>query len=145
MLSQSNANELIQVSKKIVDRSPINFPISGGSIQVKARSTDDEREEFLFDVNRRGRINLKKCTYQERYAVIEILLRLDINGPAHTNPDGNEISCPHIHIYKEGYGDKWAYALPESFTDPDNIVKTFKEFLEYTHVVEIPEIQLGIN
>ncbi|MFW9280162.1 DUF6978 family protein [Glaesserella parasuis] len=26
------------------------------------------------------------------------MVRLDIEGPPHRNPDGEEIICPHIHL-----------------------------------------------
>jgi hypothetical protein len=65
---------------------------------------------------------VSKCTYQERYAVIEILLRLDIDGPPHQNPDGVDVPCPHLHVYREGYGAKWAMPLPADFTNPSDLV-----------------------
>ena len=39
-------------------------------------------------------------------------MRLDLDGPPHRNPDEAEIPCPHLHIYSEGFGDKWAMAAP---------------------------------
>ncbi|KJU85379.1 prophage protein [Candidatus Magnetobacterium bavaricum] len=38
-----------------------------------------------------------------------ILLRLCFGGHPHRNPDDTEISSPHLHRYREGYADKWAY------------------------------------
>jgi hypothetical protein len=35
-------------------------------------------------------------------------MRLDLDGPPHRNPDDEEIPWPHLHVYREGYGDKWA-------------------------------------
>jgi hypothetical protein len=32
-------------------------------------------------------------------------MRLDLDGPPHRNPDDQEIPCPHLHIYRAGYGD----------------------------------------
>ena len=74
------------------------------------------------------------------YNAIEILLRLDIDGPTHENPDGTEVACPHLHIYREGYGDKWAQPIPASFTDPTNLVLVLMEFLQYCRVQNIPVI-----
>ena len=47
----------------------------------------------------KGKYNRKKCTYQSRYNNTYNLLRIDINGPPHDNPDCGSVECPHIHIY----------------------------------------------
>lgn len=144
MLTQATVDELLSLPKRLVDDGPIAFPPAGQAISLGARSRDG-REEFLIDVNRRGRIKLTKCTYQERYATVEILLRLDLDGPPHTNPDGQTLPCPHLHVYREGEGDKWAIPLPPEFTDPTDLVVTFLDFLSYCRVDSSPVIQRSIN
>ena len=144
MLVQNEVERLLSIEKFLTDESAIQFPGLGDSAKLEAKSVD-QRDFFLFDVNRPGTIKLSKCTYQERYAVVEILLRLDVGGPTHENPDGTEIPCPHLHVYKEGYGDKWAYPLPSDFADPTDLVKTLREFLRYCKVQNIPSIQMSIN
>lgn len=144
MLEQQQADQLIAMRKRLVDAAPIRFPIAGSSVQLDAKSQDG-RESFLFDVNRKGRIKLSKCTYQERYALVEILLRLDLDGPPHENPDGTEVPCPHLHVYREGFGVRWAYAIPADFTDTADLVKTLLEFLRYCRVDDIPPIQKSVN
>ena len=144
MLEQARADELIAMAKRLVDTSQIRFPGAGDFLQLDVKS-DDGRESFIFDVNRKGRLKLSKCTYQERYAVVEILIRLDIDGPPHQNPDGAELPCPHIHIFREGAGTKWSYPLPPEFTDTSDLVKTLREFLRYCNVSEVPPIQKSIN
>src|SRR4051812_32820399 len=96
MLTQARADELMAVAKVVTSPSPIHFPDVGQITQMDVESVGG-REAFLIDVNRRGTIRLKKCTYQERYAIVEVLLRLDIDGPTHENPDGVEIPTPHLH------------------------------------------------
>ena len=104
--------------------------------------SEDGRESFLVDVNRKGRIKVSKCTYQERYQVVDILLRLDIDGPPHDNPDGTTVPCPHLHIYKEGFADKWAYPVNQAeFANTSDLVTTLKDFLKYSKVKDIPPIQ----
>jgi hypothetical protein len=145
MLTQTRADELIQIRKQLHDMLPINFPVGGDAIQVDAKSQDG-RESFIFDVNRKGaRIRLSKCTYQERYAVVEVLLRLDVDGPPHENPDGQEVPCPHLHVYREGFGTKWAQPLPPDFTDTSDLVGTLREFLRYCKVDRVPSIQKSVN
>ena len=71
----------------------------------------------------RGRIKSLKCSYNNRYGVTIILVRIDINGPPHDNPDGSSVSGNHIHIYREGFGHKFAYELSSVGLDelPDEI------------------------
>lgn len=144
MLSQQEADELMEVEKNIEAKSSITFPMSDDYIYIEAKSINGH-DTFLFDVNRKGKIKLRKCTYQERYAQRDILLRLDIDGPTHTNPDGEEVPCPHLHTYREGYGDKWATPLPPEFKNADNLSKTLRDFLKYANVTKIPHIQMSIE
>ncbi|MFH1264523.1 MAG: hypothetical protein ABIK89_02265 [Planctomycetota bacterium] len=144
MLSQQRADQLIDLPKGCVNLSPIQFPLPGQAIQLELKSLDD-KESFLVDVNRKGRIKLSKCTYQERYEVVEILLRLDVGGPPHVNPDGEEVVAPHLHIYREGFGDKWARPAPPDFSSTDNLPRTLEHFLKYCKVPEVPSIQLGVQ
>ena len=143
MLSQQRADALIALPKRCADVSPINFPLPGESLRLDVAS-DDGSESFIIDVNRKGKIKLTKCTYQERYAVIEILLRLDVDGPPHENPDGVEVPCPHLHVYREGYGTKWAQPAPAEFGDTFDLARTLHDFMQYCHVQEIPDIQRGV-
>jgi hypothetical protein len=144
MLTQEEADALMAMPKRLVRPLPIAFPPAGDSSQIELKSLDG-REDFLVDVNRRGKIKVAKCTYQERYAVIEILVRLDLGGPAHENPDGSVIVCPHLHVFREGYADKWAQPLPSAFTKPSDLIRTLQEFLRYCSVTEVPDIQGAIT
>ncbi len=144
MLSQNEADELMGMIKEIENRFPIPFPCPGDYIQIEARSNNGH-EVFLFDVNRKSIAKPQKCTYQERYSKTEILLRLDIDGPTHTNPNGEEVPCPHLHIYRDGYADKWAFPLPQEFNNIHKLHKTLEDFLKYSNVIDIPKIQLSID
>lgn len=63
------------------------------------------------------------------------LLRIDLDGPAHDNPDGTVVECPHIHIYKEGYNLSWAYPLQKVIsTDTTDLITVLIDFLKYTNV-----------
>jgi len=112
-LLQGDADNLISMQKYPLDNNDWVFPSPGGMIKIPLTSLDG-RENFILDVNR-NIINLTKITYQNRARVIYQLVRLDLNGSPHRNPDLTLIPCPHLHIYKEGYGDKWAYILPDFF------------------------------
>ena len=132
------------MSKRCADPSTIHFPLPGDSLQLDVE-TKEGSEKFILDVNRKGKIKLTKCTYQERYAVVEILLRLDVDGPPHQNPDGEEMPSPHLHVYREGYGVKWAIPVPGEFTDTSDLVGTLQDFMNYCNVQECPSIQRGVE
>lgn len=67
----------------------------------------DRREWFLLDPSR-GCIDLRTVKMQNRGRQVVVLVRLDLGGAPHRNPDGEEVPVPHLHVYREGYGDKWA-------------------------------------
>jgi hypothetical protein len=111
-LTQAEADQLISMNKVKTKDSVIIFPHLGEKISVDLISMD-QREPFQLDINR-GAISLSKVTYQNRARSVFILVRLDLGGAPHRNPDGEELLCPHIHLYREGYGDKWAFAVPDT-------------------------------
>ncbi|MDG6271690.1 DUF6978 family protein [Glaesserella parasuis] len=81
-------------------------------------------------------------TFQTRARKAIVLVRLDIEGPPHRNPDGEEIICPHIHLYREGYGDKWAYPLPDELKSVlDRPYELLDKFMDYCHIIGKPMIQ----
>jgi hypothetical protein len=138
-LTQFEANALLALEKHRVDDTLHEYPGLGGAIIVPLLSTD-KRESFLLDV-RRSRVNLAKGTYQNRARGAIILARLDFGGPPHRNPDDEEIQCPHLHVYREGYGDKWALALPpEHFPNVDDPFALVEAFMRFVNIVEPPHI-----
>lgn len=157
MLTQSEADALIATQKKKTTNEQYNFPPSGEILTIPIISID-ESESFLIDVNRKGRIRLTKCTYQERYRGMIILVRLDIDGSPHTNPEvmsvplsyltpynGQTIQCPHLHLYVEGFMDRWAIPAPSDiFSRTNDLYDTLMDFFRYCNVIEPPNIQRGL-
>ena len=139
-LSQTEANYLIGIAKCRVDQRRWPYPSRGGSVSIPLVSVN-KREEFRLDLWR-SRINLAKNTHQNRARQVVPLLRLDIGGAPHRNPDGEEIAALHIHRYREGFGDKWAEPVPEGvFRDLRDPISTLMDFMEYCNIVEQPIIQ----
>jgi hypothetical protein len=104
----------------------------------------DRRENFLLDVTR-FQIKLTKATYQNRARVVIILYRLDIDGAPHRNPDGQEIPCPHLHVYREGFGDKWAVPAPvDRFPEVSDLFLTLDAFMQHCNITELPVIEKGL-
>jgi hypothetical protein len=142
-ITQAEADALIEMEKRRVDEKEWLFSAPGERLAIPLISPD-RREHFMLDVSR-AQIKLAKATYQNRARQAIILMRLDIDGPAHRNPDGEEIPCPHLHIYREGYGDKWAVLAPvDRYPSTLDLFSTFKAFMTHCNVTEPPNIQKGL-
>ena len=104
----------------------------------------DKRERFQLDMTS-SRIKLSKFTIQSRARAIVILARLDIDGAPHRNPDDVEIPATHLHLFREGYGDKWAYAvLPEVFRDLSSRWTTLQDCMKYCNITKPPDFDRGL-
>jgi hypothetical protein len=142
-LSQAEADRLMALDKIAADHHNAMFPGAGDRITVPLTSLD-KRENFLLDVSR-YQIKLTKATFQNRAHVSIILYRLDIDGPPHRNPDGTEVPCPHLHIYRENYGDKWAIPAPMSaFPNTGDLFSTLEDFMKHCNITEPPQIVRGL-
>lgn len=141
-LTQAEADALIALEKHRIDEQDWDFPMGGESISVPLQSAD-RREQFVLDMSR-GRIDLRKVKMQNRGRQVVVLVRLDLGGPPHRNPDGVEIGTPHIHVYREGYGDKWAFPLPAAFGAVADLWTTLDDFLRYCNVTRPPLIRRGL-
>lgn len=142
-LNQRDADALIALEKIRATDDSVDYPGLGGRVSVPLTSLN-RREEFTLDVSR-GRIDLVKGTYQTRARHVIILVRLDFGGPPHRNPDGEEVACPHLHVYREGYGDKWAVAVPkDKFSDFSNLWTILEEFMAFCNVVRPPNFVKGL-
>jgi hypothetical protein len=139
-------------------RAEISMPMPGESRTFEAESLDG-KTAFLIDANRRGKIKLTRCSYLERVRVIDVLARLDVDGPPHTNPNATQppvpnlapfnglvIPCPHYHFYVEGYDDRWAIPASEAgFSASNDLVVSLREFMIHCGVQDVPSIQYPIQ
>lgn len=122
-ISQAEADALIAIEKHRVDDSTWWFAAPGERVVIPLTS-GDKREQFMLDITR-SQIKLTKATFQNRARQAIVLLRLDLDGPPHRNPDGTEIPCPHLHRYREGFADKWAFPAPmEKYSDTQDLFST---------------------
>ncbi|HWQ39349.1 MAG TPA: hypothetical protein VNM24_12205 [Burkholderiales bacterium] len=139
-LTQAEADALIAMEKHRATNDRYDFPREGESLTVPLQSPD-KREHFLLDLSR-GRIDLLKVKMQNRGRQVIVLVRLDLAGPPHRNPDDTEVPAPHLHLYREGYGDKWAMAVPPGlFRDTRDVWQTLEDFLRYCNVAQPPHIE----
>ena len=142
-LTQAEADDLLRVDKHRATDADFTFPRPGQSIAIGLKSADG-REHFLLDIYK-GRIRLKKVSMQTRVRQAVVLIRLDVAGAPHRNPDDTRIACPHLHLYREGFGDKWAFPVPSArFPCLDDEWRTLKHFMRYCNVVRPPRIHRSL-
>ena len=142
-LTQVEADALIEMPKVKVNDDTCDYPGAGGSL-ILPLASQDKREQFLLDISR-ARIDLQKGKYQNRARQIVVLVRLNFGGPPHRNPDDKEVPCPHLHLYREGFGDKWAAAVPtDKFPHLGDLWETLQDFMKFCNVVDPPAINRGL-
>ena len=138
ILTQQEADNLLGIEKHYFGNDLFTFPSFGGALRILLHSRDS-REEFIFDITR-SCIVLTKNTFQTRAKKTIVFARIDIGGAPHRNPDGKEILCPHLHVYREGYGDKWAIPVPGNFSKSMTVWQIINEFMDYCKVITKPII-----
>jgi hypothetical protein len=129
MLTQQEAEKLIAMKKVFSDDGAIILNDSFN--QTIPLISENRQEHFLLDL-KQGRIDLKKLKYQNRYDEIIQLVRFESKG-VHENPDGEIIKGAHIHIYKEGYGDKFAFPAKD-FENSNEVLETLTKFCEFCNI-----------
>ena len=68
-----------------------------------------------------------------------------LGGAPHRNSDGEEIPALHLHMYREGYGDKWAIPVPaDRFTSTTDPWETLEEFMRFCNITQPPRIERGL-
>lgn len=139
-IPQAEANALIAMEKQFVENVELLFPEPGSRIALALASLD-RRENFSLDITR-SQIRLTKANFQNRARHAIILMRLDLDGPPHRNPDDQEIPCPHLHVYREGFGDKWAApAPPQLYPNTSDLISTFEAFMRHCNIKNPPPVQ----
>lgn len=139
-LTQDQADHLVAMEKFFRTINP-KIPKSGESA-IFDLSDRSGLNEFYFDIDRRGKIEFKH-KLQERYETNDILVRLDVNSPDHLNPDGTKVGRNHLHIYREGYADRWAFDLDTcNFGTYNTFQEYFSRFCEFCKIVIPDNVQL---
>jgi hypothetical protein len=105
-LTQEEANILIAMEKRRANEDHSDFPMHGQSVTLPLQSTD-KREQFLLDLSR-ARIDPPKGQNAKPGRPVVVLVRLDLGGAPHRNPDDEEIAAPHLHFYREGFSSRRA-------------------------------------
>ena len=161
VLTDTEVNRLFRVAK--FSNSDEGHTLDESKFSLSLQS-EDGRDRFLFDFSRSSIVLRYK--FQMRANRMFPLLRLDLGGPFHDNPD-IEIECPendpfrqvhpqcigkhfeigepHIHYYREGFEDSWAYPVPSSFKNLDDVFQTYMDFMELCNVVKRPNVRRSLD
>lgn len=100
-----------------------------------------EKESFNLDFYR-GSFELSRYTLNKRYRQTIIMLRYD-NAGRHTNPDGVLFDGPHVHLYREGYNDKFAFPVSEiNVTVNEPMEEVFNKIMQFCNVKSLPAIEI---
>ena len=142
-MTKEAAQELIQTLKELLKTGVYYLPRVGKSDHLFLRSVQSPKDRFTVYINRSSRIVENKYSLLLHYPE-EGLLRIDINGREHKNPDGSLVSCPHIHmrIKDTGAWDAYAFDLPAVFGDTEDCAATLRDYLQYCHTNNIKKLTI---
>lgn len=113
---------------------PVSIPLIAPAIAGEAFSLDVTQKRIVLKL----KCQLRSATHSV------ILARLDFASP-HRNPDGTTIGVPHLHVYRESYGDRLAYEVPPGMLkNPDDPLQVLLDFLatyniERNGIVDLPD------
>jgi hypothetical protein len=147
-ITQQDADYFFEMEKFPEEEKEHQFPTSGQKLTI-AFTSSDKRENFLFDIYR-GSIRITKITYQSRVRKAYILRRLDLDGQMHVNPEVETVpfsflepySNSPLHIYVEGFGEKWAIPANNILETQDkDIFEMMEQFFSYCNVKQLPNIK----
>lgn len=137
MKTNEEFNNLMKLDKHILLNSLI-LPGMNEEICIPVGAINS-KETFSLDICRKNTIVLSRKKLQERLIPNnDLMIRLEIDGRPHINPDGKKLSRNHMHIFKEGYGMSWAYELNEIdailFKNTNDFTTIFFDFCKYCNI-----------
>jgi len=153
-MPQSEADRLLTCAK-IFDQGPetIELPRQLSFDLEYTLKSSDGHEQFQLDLER-GRKKRIRLKYQTRAKKIYVLARLDIDGRPHRNPPdaphrpNERFTGNHVHLYREGFGDRVAFHPEEvvglETPEDDSHISWLISFLGLCGVKNTPFIQDGI-
>lgn len=124
MLTQAQADRLIETAKEATRANPLNWQaekIENEPLVAKA----EKGLQFILSMRRNPFEIRLHCRTKDRDIG---LVRLD-NNLYHPNPDGSEIhNQPHLHVFRENFGLSWAE--PVTWCDVRDPYGTLQRFLQ---------------
>jgi len=134
-ITQTEFDCLIQMQKRFQKDNVIHL----GSAWSRDIISIESKDIFILHYNLSS-IDIRKFSYHKTYRKTIPLLRFDFKR--HTNPDGKIFKGAHVHIYREGFDDKFAFPVSEIGIDENNLTKdkVLESFLQYCNVINSPNI-----
>lgn len=126
MISHFDMNNLATPFGKIKTRHLILSDINSINFKLSIHRGNREPERFSLDLR-----------FSDTH---ECLVRLDIKGGSHTNPDGTISPNNHLHIYNNSYYPKDSLAHPidlDDFPNISNLYYAAGSFLDYTNIKHV--------
>ncbi|MBE9429471.1 DUF6978 family protein [Staphylococcus warneri] len=123
--------------------------IDESELKTLVASRINERQEITsfklgikyFLTIKRGNIEKNRFSisiiFEDTY---DTLVRIDVNGGIHDNPDGTVAPKSHIHIYNSSFDkkDKFAYEIDlKEFPNIYNVFNAYISFLAYNNIKEL--------
>ena len=140
-ITQSDFNTIIKEEKVFSDLiSPLTLS-PAPLLWTREIRAINSKNLYLLDFYR-GSFELTRFTYNKRYRQSLILLRYD-SGGRHTNPDGVSFNGPHVHIFREGFNDKFAYPISDLNIDATNSIdEVLDKLLQFCNVTKRPIVEI---
>ena len=137
-ITQKEFDFLIALEKVFDDANPI--VLAPAPLEwTRSLTAPETKEKFLLDFRRSG-FELAKYKYNKRYRQTIILVRY-CNTGRHTNPDGAEFNGAHVHLYREGFDDKFAFPISEvGVGDNDRMNIVLEKLLKFCSVTSTPMV-----
>ncbi len=142
-MTKEKAQELIHVMKMLMKTGDFALPVIGSFGSIELHSVRSNAERFIVKINRKAKIDPLKYTLLLHFPE-EDLLRIDVHGTYHINPDGTTVPCPHIHFRNKDTGkwDAYAFELPAVFGNTEDVAETLRTFLAYCNTCNISELTI---
>ena len=128
------------LDSSLKDKNFINIPTKCKEEEIIL--SDDSGNLFRLILENGRRKNKYKFQIMSKNNSI-ILCRIDTSGPDYYNPGSDiPVPYPHIHIYKQGFRDSFAYTLEslDEFSGCENECSMLKNLLNYFNVNNVGRI-----
>ena len=139
-ISQEHFDNLLKQQKEFANKNQqieLGPPPIKWTLDVKSL---ESKETFLLDFFKRN-IVVSRYSINKRYRRSIVLFRY-CNDGRHTNPDGKVFTGRHIHIYREGYDDKFAFPIQEiGIQDDDDLGVVFEKVLRFWNILNYDPLQ----
>ncbi|WP_411914109.1 DUF6978 family protein [Staphylococcus microti] len=144
-----NSLEEIHVKALINELKYLENFINERKLQESVVSRINERQDVVsfrlgikyFIVLKRGNIEKDRFSISLIFKdTHHVLVRIDVNGGIHKNPDGTTAPKSHIHIYSNTHEkkDRYVYKIsPKDFPELYNLYSAYHSFLAYNNIQSI--------